>query len=146
MKTITRPTILLVGAVLLLVLGICIVFGQVGHAAVDCGASEKFSDAELDAAIRCAKSSFIRNFSGCELLKVCYDEEEAQRVIDGYLYHGPGKGTSVKEENLLVLFLDFKTGERASPALNPNAVYYQYGATLLRDRADGPWKVVEWGY
>lgn len=146
MKTISRPAMLLMGAVLLLALGVCLVFGRADHAVVACGPSEKFSDAELHAAVRCAKSSFIREFSGCELLKVCYDEDEAQRVIDGYLHHGPGKGTETGEENLLVLFLDFKTGERASPALNQNVVYYQYGATLLRDRADGPWKVVEWGY
>ena len=105
MKTISRPAMLLMGAVLLLALGVCLVFGRADHAVVACGPSEKFSDAELHAAVRCAKSSFIREFSGCELLKVCYDEDEAQRVIDGYLHHGPGKGTETGEENLLVLFL-----------------------------------------
>lgn len=120
--------------------------GDARHAAVERGASVQFSEEEIDAAVRCARAEFARSFSGCELLKIYYDEAAAQTVIDGYLNHGPGAGTDTAEENVIALFLDFKTGPGASAALNQDFTYYDYGVTLTRKDAGSNWTVEEWGY
>ncbi len=131
-----------------LVLAACIVFllsacsGVARFATVKIGESEKFSKAEIRAAVRVVRKSA---FDGTFVANIVYDEARSDEVIRSYMENGRGSVNGVSAENVIVLFTDFLTGGKTG-ALNPYDVYTDYGWTLIRDSADGAWRVDDCGY
>ena len=80
---------------------------------------------------------FRRDFDGCKLLRLEYDESKtmAEQVERGN--NGGAKRT-------IVLLSDFYAGFRAEPSLNPNDTYRNW-KWILTDEGNG-WELQTWGY
>jgi hypothetical protein len=110
------------------------------------GASSKFSREEIENAAQCVKQKF-KEFKGCELINLRYDEEKSDLFIKGYLESGRGSVNGATAENTIVLLSDFKVdASGADEGLNPDSTYYDWNWILIRDGKSGEWKVDGWGY
>ena len=127
---------------------ICMLFllsacaGTARFAAVRIGESEKFTQDEIEEAVRVVRQSAFRSTF---VTKIIYDEARSDKVIRSYLKTGKGSMNGVAEENVIVLFTDFVTGGDTG-ALNPHDVYTDYNWILIRDGGDGAWKLDDCGY
>lgn len=127
---------------------ICMLFllsacaGTARFAAVRIGESEKFTQDEIEEAVRVVRQSAFRSTF---VTKIIYDEARSDEVIRSYLETGKGSMNGVAEENVIVLFTDFVTGGDTG-ALNPHDVYTDYNWILIRDGRDGAWKLDDCGY
>ena len=107
---------------------------------VTMGASEKFTEAEIQAAADCAKEAFAL-YEGCELIEMWYDEAKSDEAITRY--------TTVRDnaENVMVLFSDFEVDDSGvNPVLTPGTTYTDYMWIMVRDSETGEWTVVDRGY
>jgi hypothetical protein len=103
------------------------------------GESEKFSREEIEQAIEVVKQE-ENGIYETTLLSIRYDEAMSKLDSSVYLTHG-----SVKPENLIVLFSDFKTyGDQM--VLQPYEVYTNYKWTLTRKDKDSPWVIISKGF
>ncbi|MBW9146766.1 DUF4829 domain-containing protein [Clostridium sp. CM027] len=134
---------------LILVVLFLLVYKQVGktnNAVVSIGKSDKFSQGEMNDATNCVKKKF-KDFRGCSLTKLWYDEKKSNYFIGGYLKYGKGSANGVKSENVIVLLstfnVDFSGGDGS---FNPNSTYSNWNWTLIRDSKTGNWRVDCWGY
>ena len=120
--------------------------GKTNNAIVALGESEKFSKEEVQAAADCVLKKF-KDFVGCDLKKLWYDEEKSNTQVDGYMLSGRGSVNGVDKENVIILFSDFyvdSTGGEGS--FNPNFTYTGWNWILIRDSKTGDWRVDDWGY
>ena len=106
------------------------------------GDSSKFSQEEIDSAIKVVKDNF--SFPGSELKAVSYDEAKSEDAIKDFMKYGAGKGTDIDPNNIIVLFSEFDvTGK--NPVLSKGE-YKNYSWTLVRKDKDGEWKIEDQGY
>ena len=113
-----------------------------GDITVDKGNSSKFSDQEIDSAIKVVKDNF--SFPGSKLKLISYDEAKSDDVIKDFMKYGAGKGTDIDLNNIIVLFSEFDvTGK--NPVLSKGE-YKNYSWTLVRKDKDGEWKIEDQGY
>lgn len=124
----------------------CKQVGKTNHVAVNIEKSDKFSEEEINDAINCVKKKF-KDFDGCNLTKLWYDEEKSNRFIGGYLENGKGSVNGAKAEDVIVLLSDFEVDSSGGDgSLNPNSTYTGWNWILIRDSKTGNWKVDDWGY
>lgn len=137
---------------LIIVMIIGIVFCSCGKdetksAQIVIGNSEKFSKTEINKAVDCVKKNFNRGFADCKASKIEYNEETSELQIDGFVKDIDNyKFKGVKPENIIVLQVDFKTGENPPTGLNNNNSYVYYMFVMTRSNSKADWKVVEYGY
>ena len=113
-----------------------------GDITIDKGDSNKFSQEEIDSAIKVVKDNF--SFPGSELKAVRYDEAKSDDVIKEFMEYGAGKDKGIDPNNVIVIFTDFDiTGE--NPVLSKDE-YKNYSWTLVRKDKDGEWKIEDQGY
>ena len=113
-----------------------------GDIRIDKGVSRKFSDEEIDSAIKVVKDNF--SFSGSKLKVVSYDEAKSEDAIKDFMEYGKGKDTHIDPNNIIVLFSEFDvSGE--NPVLNKGE-YKDYCWTLVRTDKDREWKIEDQGY
>lgn len=113
-----------------------------GDITIDKGDSSKFSDEEIDSAIKVVKDNF--SFPGSKLKAVRYDEDKSEDAIKDFMEYGKGKGTDLDPNNIIVLFSDFDiSGE--NPVLS-KVEYKNYSWTLVRKDKDKEWKIEDQGY
>lgn len=142
MKKITAACLLLV----LLVCTACASAGQTKDAKIDYGTSDTFSEAEIKAAADCVLREF-RDFTNCTLTALWYHEADSAIYVRQYMYAGKGAQNSITQENALALFADFTTGEMdADTGFASNTSYDGWCFILVRDSADGAWRVDDMGY
>lgn len=139
------------------ILSICIVLmafslaackqaGKTNNAQIIIEASNKFSDEEINNAIDTVKHKF-KDFKGCNLTKLYFNEESSNRIIEGYLTNGRGSVNGVKAENVIVLLSDFDVDSSgADEGFNPNSTYSGWNWILIRNSNSDNWKVDDWGY
>jgi hypothetical protein len=132
--------------ILVLVVFFLLVYNQVGktnNAVVSIGKSDKFSQEEINNAINCVKKKF-KDFRGCNLTKLWYDEEKSNYFIKVY---GKGSVNGVKAENIIVLLSTFDVNSSGGDgSLNPNSTYSNWNWIVIRDRKTGNWRVEDSGY
>ena len=127
-------------------LGACKQAGRTNNAEVTIGKSDKFSEEEINSAINTVKIKF-KDFNGCDLKKLWYDEEKSNKFTQWYLEGGRGSVNGVQAENVIVLLSDFKVDSSGGDgSLNPNFTYTGWNWILIRDSKEGKWKVDDWGY
>ena len=120
--------------------------GKTNKDVVITGESALFSKEEVDAAINCVKIKF-KDFEGCNLKKLWYDEEESNSLIAGYLSNGKGSVNGVKAENVIVLLSNFDVNSSGGDgSFNPNSTYSNWNWILIRDSKTGNWRADDWGY
>jgi len=108
--------------------------------------SVRFEYTKINAATGCVRRKF-KDFTGCELIRIWYDEEHSDAFIEGYLSDGGGAVNSVDSENMIVLLSDFYVNPTgADVSLNPDSVYRSWNWILVRDHVQSEWRVVDWGY
>ena len=124
---------------LLLSISICFCFilvacnsGKVNNAEVIIGNSNKLSQTEIEEAMSAVKVKF-RDFKGCNLTKLWYDEQRSDDYDEG--------------ENTIVLLSNFDTNKAAgSQGFNTNSNYAYWMWILKRESKSDNWKIVDWGY
>lgn len=127
-------------------LGACKQAGKINNAVVSIGKHDKFNNDEIKDAMNGVKKKF-KDFEGCNLTKLWYDEEKANYFVEGYLKNGRGKENSVKAENVIVLLSNFDVDSSGGDgSLNPNYTYSNWNWVLIRDDKAGNWKIDDWGY
>lgn len=119
--------------------------GKTKNVLVDLGTSSKFTSEEIEAATKCVKEKF-KDFEGCELLKLWYDEIEADSLTKRYLENGKGSINGATAENTIVLLSDFKVYYSEDGSLDPNSTYTNWNWILIRDNSSDNWKVDNFGY
>lgn len=106
----------------------------------------KFSDDKINEATNCVKTKF-KDFKGCTLTQLWYDEEKSNHVVEIYFKNRSGELSTVKAENAIVLLSNFNVADPGSNSgLEPNSTYSDWNWILVRDSKTSNWKVVDWGY
>jgi len=106
------------------------------------GESEQFSDSEMEDAVDAIKEKF-KDFEGCELIKIWYEESKANFEIERYLT----RENSMKRENIIIFYSDFKVDSTGrNPVLNPDSTYTDWMWVLTREDITKEWTVKDWGY
>ncbi len=113
-----------------------------GDITIDKGDSTKFSEEEIDSAIKVVKDNF--SFPGAELKRVCYEESKSEEEIKVFMEYGAGKDKGIDPNNVIVIFTDFDiTGE--NPVLSKGE-YKDYNWILVRTDKDSEWVIEDQGY
>lgn len=113
-----------------------------GDITINKGDSTKFSEEEIDSAIKVVKDNF--SFPGSKLKAVSYDEAKSENAIKEFMEYGKGKGNNIDPNNIIVLFSDFEvTGK--NPVLSKGE-YKNYSWFLVRPDKDKEWKIEDQGY
>lgn len=108
--------------------------------------SEIFTEKEIEKAMAAVKTKF-RDFEGCELLELTYDEEFCKREVESYMNNGKGSSNGVKTENVLILKSSFDSVRpKGDSGLTTGITYNGWIWILIRDSENGNWKVDDWGY
>jgi len=114
---------------------------------IDYGTSTKFSQTEIKAAADAALAAFgDKDFKGCTLIRLWYDEARSDKEIQIYMAGGRGSVNGVDPENAIILFSDFSTDSTVAHSFNPNDTYTDWMWILIRDSKTDKWKVDDWGY
>ncbi len=120
--------------------------GKSNKAIITIGASKQFSEKEIDEAIDCIKDKF-KDFKGCDLTALWYDEEQLNSFIEGYMRNGKGSINGVIAENVIVFLSNFDVDSSgAREGFNPNSTYYVWNWILIRDNKKSKWEADDWGY
>lgn len=120
--------------------------GKTNNVVINIGESTKFSRQEIQAAVDSVINKF-KDFEGCDLKKLWYDEEKSNAVNQGYISGGKGSQNGVQKENVIVLFSSYDVDATGGDgSLNPNSTYDHWNWILIRDSKTGSWKVDDWGY
>ena len=143
-----RITAIILSAAICFSLAACsLKFGIVENVKVELGDSERFSQQELEDAVKSVKNYFKTDFGGCELISICYDEYSSDCEIESYLNNGPGAYNGSTYENTIVLYSDFITHDPSyESGLEHNTDYEGWKWTLIRNKRGGSWRVDECGY
>lgn len=120
--------------------------GKADNVVISDGKSTKFSKEEIQSAVNCVVKKF-KDFKGCELTKLWYDEKKSNQYVEGYISNGKGSKNGVKAENVIVLLSDFTVDSKGGDgSLNPNSAYKYWNWILIRNSKTGDWKADDWGY
>jgi hypothetical protein len=120
--------------------------GKTDGVEISIGESSKFSKEEIQSAVNCVIQEF-RDFSGCTLTKIWYDEERSNMQIEDYMTYGTGSENRVKAEDVISLFSDFDVNSTGGDGgFNPDSTYTDWNWILVRDSKTGGWRAEEWGY
>lgn len=121
-------------------------YGKTNNAVITIGKSTKFSKEEIQSAENCVIKKF-KDFKGCELTRLWYDEKRSNSFAEGYISDGKGSVIGVKTENVIVLLSDFNVDSKGGGGgFNPNSTYNYWNWILIRNSKTGNWKVEDWGY
>ena len=111
--------------------------GDVSHVRRIPGESELYSDGEIRSAMKVVADFFRREFDGCTMTEIRYEEEkyaERQRA------EAQNYGAEV-----IILLTDFMVDSSGGGgSLNPNSTYRNYQWTLTRTLFG--WELQDWGY
>lgn len=135
MKRITLFALVLLSLALLLC-G-CMSHGDVNQVRKTVGVSEIYTKAEIEDAMDVVIRHFRREFEGCTLMRLYYEEdlERNQALAKNY-----------DAEQGIILLSSFATGpDSAGMGLNDNDTYNGWSWILTRDKG-GSWTLRSWGY
>lgn len=118
--------ILLVLALCLPLLAACGAPGDTGGVQIAPGASERFSEADIRAAMDCAMAAFRKQFDGCKLTRLAYSEAYFESYLAG--------GGASDDGNSIVLLADYVETET-------NTLHISRPWVLTRADESAAWKV-----
>lgn len=128
--------------ILALLCGMLIGCGGGGNASqvqVITGESEIFAQQEIENAMEVAMNHFRKEFDGCTMTKIEYDESRSHAAaLEWARQYGA--------EEAIVLYSSFDVDASGGDgSLNPNSTYNNWQWVLTRE-ADGKWVLRTWGY
>ena len=113
--------------------------GNTRHVMPVVGPSELFTDAEIEEAVDIVLRYFRKEFEGCTLTRLEYDETAVRDEM-------PEWAEQYGESQAIVLLSDFEVAPYgASPSLNPGDTYRNWKWILTRSGGEG-WVLRTWGY
>lgn len=135
MKRVTLFTLVLLTAALLL--SGCTERGNVNHVHKSLGKSAVYTEADIEEAMDVVIRHFRREFEGCTLVHLYYEEDTLRNKSCALQYEA---------EEGLVLLSTFETGpDSGGQGLNPDDTYNGWSWILTRDNG-GNWVLQSWGY
>jgi len=141
--------ILLITLVLCLSISACGNPGTTNNAEIDYGNSIVFDETEIKSATKAVLVKF-RDFEGCDLIKLWYDEERSDRLIEQSISSSGMntiKNSGAEADNVIILFSDFYVDSSGGDgSFNPDSTYTDWNWILIRNRENDKWRIVDWGY
>jgi len=120
--------------------------GSVRNAKIQYGQSEHFTQGEIDRATDVVLAQF-RDFMGCELLRLYYDEDLSLKEAQYWAQSEWGLENAIEAENIIVLLSDFTVDSKGGDgSFNPNSTYTDWQWILYRQNAADTWQLHTWGY
>lgn len=120
--------------------------GNTDNCTVTIGKSDSFTEKEIKSAVDTIKTKFKKEYGGCTLVSITFDEAESEMGAERYIRSGGGQEKGVKAEDVIYLVSDFETGEKIeATGFEPNAEYNGWTWTVVRGSI-GKWCVVDCGY
>ena len=117
----------------------CTERGNVNHVHKTVGDSAVYTKAEIEDAMHIVISHFRREFEGCTLVHLYFDEETHDQ-------YSPSRAEQYNADEAIILISSFETGpDAAGQGLNDNATYNGWSWILTRDKG-GSWTLQSWGY
>ena len=109
------------------------------QAAIRCLAgTDTYSQAEIQQAMDIVVEHFTKEFEGCELTALWYDETFSEKCADEW-------ATQYEAEEAIVLLSSFDVDSSGGDgSFNPNSTYNNWNWVLVRSGAD--WELKTWGY
>ena len=124
-------------ALLLLAAALLTACGDVSNVERVMSVSECYTEGEIHDAMDVVTVYFRREFDGCGLKNLRYDEPLAEQQVWAEQYG---------EDEAIVLLSDFSvSGSGGDGSLNPNENYINWKWILTRSDG-GTWKLQTWGY
>ena len=129
---------------LCLLLVLALVMGACSHGNVTCvrkefGNSEQYSKWEIGQAMKVVTRCFYREFDGCTLTELRYDETATGKAAARW-------AEQYQADTAIVLVSTFRVGSSGGDgSLNPDSVYRNWQWVLTRNGL-GAWKLQTWGY
>lgn len=139
MKNKIHMAVLLLLAILAAVIFFSRQGGDVRIVRRDIGSSEKYSQEELEEAMDTVEGHFRREFDGCTLITLTYDEAVSERTAAGWSDHYDADEAVVLQSRF---YVDASGGDGG---FNPDTYYDNWQWVLTRD-AGGKWTLQTWGY
>ena len=111
---------------------------------VDLGESKQFSKEEIDSAISLIEKK-IKDFGGCQVIKIWYDEGKSDSLFDEYEH--TETLSEAKKENVIFCFSNFKVDPSGvNPVLNAGETYEDFKWIITREDKTKEWNIVDFGY
>ena len=138
----------LLSAVVFVILGVAIFLvltanrGNVSNVNRIVGYSALYDENSINEAFDVIEKKFSKDFEGCTLTELRYDEEVENRFTEEIeKYH--------KENNqeLIVVLSTFDTDEKGGDGgFNPNDTYADWQWHLVKTADKKSWEIINWGY
>lgn len=112
--------------------------GDTSHTLRIIGETTLYDEKDINQAMNVVQKFFQKNYQGCTLKQIWYDEEKSQREAAEW-------AAQYGADEALVLYSNYETGSNASPSLEPNSLYSDWKWVLVRQRF-GFWELKNWGY
>ena len=132
--------------VLVIVVGIFLIInshrgtgGDISNVKRTIAASEVYSEQDINDAMNIVSKSFQRDFKGCTLTDLWYEEDISVSASDEW-------ARQYDADEAIVLLSNFDVDSSGGDgSLNPNSTYTDWQWILVRNKGDG-WKLKTWGY
>ena len=103
------------------------------------GESVHFTETDIESAMQIAEKHFKKEFEGCTLWTMTYEESFSDRLA-------PGWAENYGAEEAIVLYSSFWVdGSKAEACFNPDSTYTKWQWVLTRDQGEN-WQLRTWGY
>ena len=113
--------------------------GDVRSAGRQMGESTRYSRAEIARAMDQAEDHFKKEFDGCKLLNLRYDEAKTLAEAGEW-------AAQYGADEAIVLLSDFEVDSSGGDgSLNPDSIYRNWKWVLTRNEK-GAWELKTWGY
>ena len=114
-----------------------------GEEAENKGKNVTYTDEDIASAKECVLRYFKEVSTTRRLQKLWFDEKLCKHDREIYMGHGRGNVNGVKEENVIVLHCNFDIDDKAS---GQDGDYLNWRMILIRNSANGDWRVDDQGY
>ena len=139
MKNKGQMVVLLLIAVLAAVMLLSRRGGDVRIVRRDIGESQKFTQADIESAMDAAQRHFDKEFDGCTLITLTYDEAVSERSAEGWTENYDA------DEAIVLLSRFYVDASGGDGSLNPDSYYENWQWILTRNHG-GQWTLQTWGY
>lgn len=132
---------------ILMLAAACAACGGTRDVSIDYGASELYTQEDMDAAIALIEKEF-KGWQGCELHSVSYAGDECQSAdnVEWMNQLKEGQDISGPEYTQVIEFIsDFHSPKSNAGAWNPDQEYTGWQWWLARSDG-GKWQLLTWGY
>ena len=132
----------------LVILGMAIVLvltenrGNVSNVNRVVGYSALYGENSINEAFDVIEKKFAKDFEGCTLTELCYDEDVENRFAEEI-----EKYRKENNQELIVVLSTFDTDEKGGDGgFDPNDTYADWQWHLVKTADKKSWEIINWGY